>query len=93
MRLSNLPVLGPLGMLPALIERFGVTDILIAMPRAQGPVVRSVVQAAFDAGVRTQIDPALFESLSERVSVTSIREVQIEDLLRRDAIQTDLARV
>lgn len=93
MRLSNLPVLGPLQELPTLIARLGVTDILIAMPRAPGPVVRQVVRAAFDAGVRTQIVPGLFEILSERVSVTSIREVQIEDLLRRDAIQTDLEPV
>lgn len=93
MRLSSLPVLGPLNSLPSLISRMGVTDILIAMPRAPGPVVREVVRAAFDAGVRTQIVPGLFEILSERVSVTSIREVQIEDLLRRDVIQTELGDV
>jgi FlaA1/EpsC-like NDP-sugar epimerase len=93
MRLSNLPVLGPLRMLPSLIARLNVTDILIAMPRAAGPVVREVVQAAFDAGANTQIVPGLYEIISEKVSVTSIREVQIEDLLRRDVIQTDLAEV
>src|SRR4051812_1343110 len=93
MRLNNLPVLGPLRMLPSIIAEQGVTDILIAMPRAPGGVVREVVRAAFDAGVRTQIVPGLFEILSERVSVTAIREVQIDDLLRRDPIQTDLAEV
>jgi FlaA1/EpsC-like NDP-sugar epimerase len=93
MRLANVPVLGPLQMLPRIIVKQGATDILIAMPRAPGNVVREVVRAAFDAGVRTQIVPGLFEILSERVSVTSIREVQIEDLLRREVIQTDLALV
>jgi FlaA1/EpsC-like NDP-sugar epimerase len=93
MRLANLPVLGPLHMLPSAIANLSVTDILIAMPRAPGPVVREVVRAAFDAGVRTQIVPGLFEIISQRVSVTAIREVQIEDLLRRDVIQTDLAYV
>jgi FlaA1/EpsC-like NDP-sugar epimerase len=93
MRLANLPVLGPLRLLPSLIQQSGATDILIAMPRAPGPVVREVVRAAFDAGAKTQIVPGLFEILSERVSVTSLREVQIDDLLRRDVIQTDLAPV
>jgi FlaA1/EpsC-like NDP-sugar epimerase len=51
------------------------------------------VSAAFDVGARTQIVPGLFEIISERVSVTAIREVQIEDLLRREAIRTDLAEV
>src|SRR4029078_2602362 len=90
MRLANLPVLGTMKALPPLISEHGITDILIAMPRAPGPVVRDVVRFAFDAGVRTQIVPGLFEILSERVSVTSLREVQIEDLLRREVIQTDL---
>ncbi len=93
MRLANLPVVGLLRSIPTAIANLGVTDILIAMPRAPGPVVREVVRAAFDAGARTQIIPGLFEILSERVSVTAIREVQIEDLLRRDVIQTDLAHV
>jgi FlaA1/EpsC-like NDP-sugar epimerase len=93
MRLSGLPVVGTLNRIPAAIEELGVTDILIAMPRAPGPVVREVVRAAFDAGVRTQIVPGLFEILSERVSVTAIREVQIEDLLRREVIHTDMAPV
>jgi FlaA1/EpsC-like NDP-sugar epimerase len=93
MRLANLPVFGPLRMLPSLVQENGATDILIAMPRAPGTVVRELVRVAFDAGVRTQIVPGLYEILSEKVSVNSIREVQIDDLLRRDVIQTDLALV
>jgi FlaA1/EpsC-like NDP-sugar epimerase len=93
MRLSNLPVLGSLASIPKVIERYRVTEILIAMPRAPGVVVRQVVKAAYDAGIRTRIVPGLFEILSERVSVTAIRQVQIDDLLRRDPVQTDLAQV
>ncbi|MDA1082728.1 MAG: polysaccharide biosynthesis protein [Gemmatimonadetes bacterium] len=93
MRLGGIPVLGPLNVLSALISRMGAADVLIAMPRAAGPVVRQVLRIACDAGARTQIVPGLFEILSERVSVTAIREVQIEDLLRRDVIQTDLKLV
>jgi FlaA1/EpsC-like NDP-sugar epimerase len=93
MRLAGMPVLGPLKMLSPLASAHAITDLLIALPRAPGQVVRELVRSAFDAGVRTQIVPALFEILSERVSVTAIREVRIEDLLRRDVIQTDLEHV
>jgi FlaA1/EpsC-like NDP-sugar epimerase len=93
MRLANLPVLGSLESIPKLIEQYRVTEILIAMPRAPGAVVRPVVKAAFEAGIRTRIVPGLFEILSERVSVTAIRQVEIDDLLRREPVQTDLARV
>ncbi len=93
MRLANLPVLGPLGEIPKIVQRLGVQELVIAMPRAAGSVVRNVVRAAFDAGVRTRTVPGLFEILAGRVNVTAFREVQIEDLLRREPVHTDLAAV
>ena len=63
------------------------------MPRAPGHVVRRVVRAAYEAGLRTRTVPGLFEILDGRVSVAALREVQIEDLLRRDPVQTDLNAV
>jgi FlaA1/EpsC-like NDP-sugar epimerase len=93
MRLNNLPVFGSLATIRDTVQSHNVSEILIAMPRAPGEVVRRVVREAFRAGIRTKIVPGLFEILSERASVSAIREVQIEDLLRRDPIQTDLADV
>jgi FlaA1/EpsC-like NDP-sugar epimerase len=93
MRLAGLPVFGPLSDIPQIVEREQIHELLIAMPRASGSVVRQVVRAAFDVGVKTRTVPALFEILSERVSVTTLREVEIDDLLRREPVQTDLAAV
>jgi FlaA1/EpsC-like NDP-sugar epimerase len=91
--MHDLPVLGSLAELRTLIPRHDVDAIIIAMPRAPGRVVREVVQAAMEAGVPAQTVPGLFEIISGRVSVGNLREVQIEDLLRREPIQTDLEQV
>jgi FlaA1/EpsC-like NDP-sugar epimerase len=93
LHLSDLPIFGSLDRIPQIVESEGVQEILIAMPRAPGAVVRRVVKLGFDAGVKTRTIPALFDILAQRVSVASIREVEIEDLLRRDAVQTDLAAI
>jgi FlaA1/EpsC-like NDP-sugar epimerase len=93
MRLGTLPVLGSIDQLRDIAERERAQELIIAMPRASGTVVRRVVRAGYDAGLRTRTVPGLFEILGDRVSVTSLREVQIEDLLRRDPIQTDLDAV
>src|SRR5690606_5167711 len=45
------------------------------------------------AGLATRTIPGMFEILSGRVSVNSLRPVQIEDLLRRDPIRIELDRV
>jgi FlaA1/EpsC-like NDP-sugar epimerase len=93
LRLGNLPVLGTLSQMRDIAKRVGASEVIIAMPRAPGTIVRGVVRAAYEAGLRTRTIPGLFEILSGRVNLATIREVQIEDLLRRDPVQTDLAAV
>ena len=93
LRIGNLQVLGTLQQLHEVAERERAQELIIAMPRASGTIVRKIVRAAYEAGLRTRTVPGLYEILDGRVSVATLREVQIEDLLRRDPIQTDLAAV
>ena len=93
LRLGNLQVMGTLEQIREIADREHVQELIITMPRASGTVVRKVVRAAYEAGLRTRTVPGLFEILGGRVSVAALREVQIEDLLRRDPVQTDLNAV
>ena len=92
-RLGDLPIFGPLDDVPEILRREQIAEIIIAMPTAPGAVVRRVVRAAHEANVPTRTAPGLFEILSGRVSVSHLRKVEIQDLLRRDAVTTDLAPV
>src|SRR5437867_3831314 len=92
-RLNDVPVLGPLSEICTIIVRNGIDEIVIAMPTAPGKVLRSVVRAAMDARIPTRTVPALFEILSGRVSLSHLRKVEIQDLLRREAVRTDLGLV
>jgi len=91
--LAGLPVFGPLAHIPEIVERYGVAEIIIAMPSAPGTVIRQVVRAALSCGIPTRTVPSLPEIISRQGNATGLREVQIEDLLRRDAVETDLAAV
>jgi FlaA1/EpsC-like NDP-sugar epimerase len=91
--LGGVPVMGRLVDLPSLISRLGVDEVIIAMPKARGNVVRQVVQAASDAGIQARTIPGFDDLISGRINVSSLRRVEIQDLLRRDAIVTDLAAV
>jgi FlaA1/EpsC-like NDP-sugar epimerase len=92
-RLNDVPVLGPLSEIDAVVARHGVEEIVIAMPTAPGRVVRRVVRAALDAHIPTRTVPALFEILSGRVSLSHLRKVEIHDLLRREPVRTDFELV
>jgi FlaA1/EpsC-like NDP-sugar epimerase len=91
--LCSRPVLGALADLPRILAQHQITQMIIAMPTARGPVVRKLISVANAAGVRARTVPGLFEIISERVSVSALRKVEIQDLLRRDPVHTDLDAV
>ncbi len=92
-RLCDVPILGSISRITELTHRLEIEEIIIAMPRASGAVVRQVVRAAHEAGVETRTVPGMFDILSGRVAVASLRQVEIQDLLRREPIHTDLDQV
>lgn len=91
--LIGLRVLGTREDLPALIKRHDVDDVIIAMPSAPGRVVREIVRACEGLGVRVRTLPGLYDLIDGKLDVGRIRDVQIEDLLRREEIKVDLEGV
>ncbi|HET7601967.1 MAG TPA: nucleoside-diphosphate sugar epimerase/dehydratase [Gemmatimonadales bacterium] len=91
--LCNRPVLGSLADLPQILATHRITQMIIAMPGAPGTVVRTLIRIANAAGVHARTVPGLFEIISERVSVSALRKVEIQDLLRRAPVHTDLEAV
>ena len=92
-RLGGFPIFGSLAEIPEIVSRRRIGEIVIAMPTAPGDVLRQVVRAAGAAHVPTRTVPALFEILSGRVSLSHLRKVEIQDLLRREPVRTDLGPV
>src|SRR4051812_47062757 len=91
--LLELPIMGPLSAIKMIVESHGVSELIIAMPSARGEVVRKVVRAGLDCGIPTLTVPSLPELISAKTNGTSLREVEIQDLLRREPVETDLAAV
>jgi FlaA1/EpsC-like NDP-sugar epimerase len=86
-------VLGSRADLSHLIQETGAMLVVIAMPTAPGKVIRDIVSTCERAQVQIKIIPGLYELLDGTVSVNQLRTVQIEDLLRREPVQTDGAAV
>ncbi len=71
----------------------GADKAIIAMPTASGAVIREIRDICQAAKLSTKTIPGVYEILSGRVSVTQLRDVQIEDLLRRQPVQTNQSAV
>jgi FlaA1/EpsC-like NDP-sugar epimerase len=92
-RIYGVPVLGGREDIPRLAQRLKVKLVIIAMPTASGKTIREIVAACEKAGVQTKIIPGIYELLDGRVHVNQLRDVAIEDLLRREPVETDTAAV
>lgn len=93
MHIRGVRVLGTRQDIPKVVEHQRVDNVIIAMPTAPGKVIREVVSACERAGVQTKTIPGIYELLGGTVSVNQLRDVDIEDLLRREPVRTDTQAV
>lgn len=70
--------------LPALVERHGVRQLLIAMPTAGRARLREIVDSAEQYRLRIRLVPSLRELVDS--NGLRLRDVQVEDLLGRDPV-------
>ncbi len=87
--ISGIRVCGTLAELPEVVRYMDAQEVIIAMPTVPGKVVRDVVQSCLTAHVPYKTIPAIFDIIRGTASVDQVREVQLEDLLRRGVVSTD----
>ncbi|MDB9459471.1 nucleoside-diphosphate sugar epimerase/dehydratase [Dolichospermum circinale CS-1225] len=91
--LRGIPVLGNRQKISEVIKTLKIHKVIIAMPTVPGQTIREIVDICQNNGVQPSTLPGIYEILNGRVRVDSVRDIKIEDLLRREPIQTELERV
>lgn len=89
MRLHGLPVLGETGHLGELVAKHNIEKVVIAMPSAGKGKIREIVRSCEYAKVRFQTLPGISDLIDGSVSVSHVKDVEIEDLLGRDPVVLD----
>jgi FlaA1/EpsC-like NDP-sugar epimerase len=87
--IAGLPVLGTTQMIAEVAERKRAKRALITIANASGQQIRRISEACRNAGLDTKIIPGIYEIVGEKVNLSRIREIAIEDLLRREPVQLD----
>jgi FlaA1/EpsC-like NDP-sugar epimerase len=87
--IGGLSVLGRTSDVREVAERKHVTRALITIANAPGKTIRRISELCRDADLDTKIIPGIYEIVGEKVNLSRIREVAIEDLLGREPVQLD----
>ena len=92
-QIHGIPVVGSLNDLGRIIDIRGIQEVVIAIPTAPGEVVRKVAEVCRHKRVVFRTMPGVYELIGGNVSVSRLREINIDDLLRRAPVAIDNRRV
>jgi FlaA1/EpsC-like NDP-sugar epimerase len=87
--IHGVPVLGPTEDIASIAQRYRAEQVLITIAHAHGGAIRRIREACVSAGLRVKIVPGIHEIVGGTVNLSSIRDVAIDDLLRRSPIALD----
>jgi FlaA1/EpsC-like NDP-sugar epimerase len=94
LRLHGVRVLGKTADLPHLLSDNKPDEVIIAIPSAAGETRQQIVNDCRDAGVAVKTLPAVHELITGDLYLArQLREVQVEDVLGREAVELDVAAI
>lgn len=90
---AGIPVLAPQARLEEIVATQGISQVIIAMPSASSAKIKELTQRCVALGIKPKLVPGLYRVLNGGITISSLRTVEIADLLPRPEIKTDLAGI
>ncbi|MGN0417220.1 polysaccharide biosynthesis protein [Anaerostipes faecalis] len=91
--LNGVPVVGGRQRIPRYVIQFGIEEIILAIPTLKAKDRKSILNICKSTGCKMSTLPGLYQLINSEVKVSMLREVQIEDLLGREAVKTNLPSI
>ncbi len=91
--LRGVPIVGGRDMIPESVEKYAIDEIIIAIPSASRTKLKPILEICKETGCRMRVLPGMYQLVNGDVSVSKLREVQIEDLLGRDPIEVNVNEI
>jgi FlaA1/EpsC-like NDP-sugar epimerase len=89
LRLHGIPIVAAPEALPDYAGRYGIREVLLAMPSAAKSRLREIVRLSHASNFRCVTVPSIEQLATGNVAVTALKEVAIEDLLGREAVRME----
>ena len=86
----GVPVLGRRRDIPRIVKEYQIEEIIIAIPSASGRTIREIMDICRQTQARVRIFQGTNELFADKYD---FREIQLEDLLRREPVQLNLNKI
>ncbi len=91
--LHGIPVVGGMRDIPRCAEKYGIEEIVIAIPSLTGDRRRELLEICQQTGCKIKALPGIYQIVNDEVSVSMLRNVEIEELLGRDPVDLKIEEV
>lgn len=91
--IDGVPIIGGRSSILQAVEEYDITKIVVALPGATAHQRKAIINICSDADCKVQTVPGIYQLIDGEVSVSKLRNVQIEDLLGRDQIDVSMEEI
>lgn len=91
--LRGVPIVGDRDMILEAALQYGIDEIIFAIPSASVQTRKEILDICKESGCRLRTVPGMYQMINGDVSVSKLKEVEIEDLLGREPIQINSEEV
>lgn len=88
--IMGVKVLGSRSDIPTIAKEKAIETILIAIPTINDEDKKQILEICKKTNCKIEIIPGMYEIINGKVSLNQIRQVDIEDLLGRKAVELDM---
>lgn len=93
LKVMNITVAGSTKDIPKLVAKYGIHEIIIAIPSLGRIGIKSIYEDCAETNLPVKIMPSIEDVMTGKVAVNEMKEVQIEDLLGRDEVKLDMVAI
>ncbi len=91
--IAGVKVLGNNYDIGSIVHKFGINEIIVATPTADPATLRMILSECKRTTAKVRIIPGVREMIDGQVSLSKIRDVEIEDLLGRETVNLNVREV
>ncbi len=91
--LFGVKVLGNRKAIKKNVELYDVQEIIIALPSADGKQLHQIIDECKKTKCVVKTVPGIYELIDGKVSIQQVRNIDLNDLLRREPVKLDIARI
>ncbi|WP_368901466.1 polysaccharide biosynthesis protein [Oceanobacillus oncorhynchi] len=93
MEILSLPVFGRAKDIPVVVNDMQIEHIVIAIPSLHNDALKKLINQCNETGTSVQLLPKIEDLMTGKISVSNLKNVEVEDLLGRAPVKLDIGAI